>query len=319
MLTLSDIQATREKIAPYIVRTPMKRSRTLSDELGANVHIKMELFQKTGSFKPRGAFAQMLALTEDQRARGVVAWSGGNFAQGVAYAAFILEVDALIVMPETTPQNYLDATRGYGATIELAKDITAASARMEELAAEGRAKLHPYDNPDMMAASGSIGLEILEDLPAVTDILVSIGGGGLIGGVITAVKALRPDVRIWGVETLGAETMSESLKAGKVIPYVPTSLARTLSAPYVSADALALCQRHLHNLILVSDAEAFRAQRFLLERLKQLTELAASCTWAAAQNVKDQFTPDSTVCLVLCGGNVSFEDLVNYGKLFDRG
>lgn len=318
MLTLSKIQAARERIAPYIVRTPMKRSRTLSDELGTNVHIKMELFQKTGSFKPRGSFAQMLALDEEQKARGVVAWSGGNFAQGVAFAAYTLEVDALIVMPETTPQNYLDATRGYGAKIELAKDIAAASTRMEELASEGRAKLHPYDSPHMVAGNGSLALEVLEDLPDLTDIFVSIGGGGLIESAITVVQALKPDVRIWGVETELAATMHESLKAGKVIQYTPSSLARTLSAPYVSASALAACQEQLHELILVSDEEAYRAQRFLLERLKQLTELAASCTWAAAQKVKEQFTPESQVCLVLCGGNVSLDDLALYREMFEK-
>lgn len=318
MLTPSEIQTTRAKIAPYVVHTPIKRSRTLSDALGTNVHIKMELFQKTGSFKPRGAFAQLLAKEEQAREKGVVAFSGGNFAQGVAYAAHVLEMDAVIVMPGYTPQNYLDATRGYGAQVELAADMPAVVARMEELAAEGRVKVHPFDDPQMVAGSGMLGMEILEDLPEVTDIIVSIGGGGLVSGVISAVQAVNPEVRVWGVETEGATAMTEALKAGEVVPYAPTSLARTLGAPFVSAAALELCQAHLERLLVVTDEEAYRAQRFILERLKQLTELSAACTWAAAQKLKGEFTPESEVCLVLCGGNVSFEDLLEYSRLFDK-
>lgn len=317
MLNLTDIQSTRARLQPYIVRTPLKRSRTLSDMLGTNVHIKMELFQKTGSFKPRGAFAQLLAMEEQARTKGVVAFSGGNFAQGVAYAAHILEMDAVIIMPSYTPQNYLDATRGYGAQVELAEDMPAVVARTEELAAEGRVKVHPFDHPEMVAGSAAIGMEVLEDLPEVTDIFVSIGGGGLVSGVMTAVQALKPGVRVWGVETEGAAAMSDALQAGKVVPYSPTSLARTLGAPFVSETALALCQQHLQDLVLVTDEEAYRALRFILERLKQLTELSAACTWAAALKRADQFTPESHVCLVLCGGNVSYEDLLEYSRLFD--
>src|SRR5574338_502159 len=234
MVTLNDIETARERISPYVKRTPLERSETLSERLGTNVYVKYELFQKTGSFKPRGAFNKMLSLTEEQRAKGVVAVSGGNHAQGVAYAATALGVDSLILMPENTPQNYLDAARGYGATIELLPNIAAAFAEVERHVAAGRTYVHPFDDPLVIAGQGTVGLEILEDCPQVTDVFASIGGGGLAGGVAIAIKATSPEARAWGVETAGADAMAQAVAAGGVVnlPAI-TSVAKTLGAPAV--------------------------------------------------------------------------------------
>jgi threonine dehydratase len=151
-----------------------------------------------------------------------------------------------------------------------------------------------------------------------SDVVISIGGGGLIAGVTAALKALKPGVRVWGVETEGAETMGEALKAGKVVHIQPTSLAKTLGAPYVAADALIMAQEHLERYIVVSDKEAFQAQLFLLERAKINTELAASCTLAAAERVKDAFSENDHVVLLMCGGNTSLDNLIDYRQKLER-
>lgn len=317
MFTLDDIQAAARRVAPYIIKTPLVRSESASELLGANAYLKLELFQKSGSFKPRGAFNQILQLDDAARSRGVVAVSGGNFAQGVAYAARILDIEAIICMPEYTPANYLEATRAYGARIELGPDLPSLLGMVEAYQARGYAFLHPYDHPHQMAGNGTAGLEILDSLPQATDVVISIGGGGLIAGLIVALKSLKPEARVWGVETEGAQTMGRALKEGKVVEIRPDTLAKTLSAYTIAEDALALAQEHLAGYITVSDREAVEAQQFLLERAKVLTELAASCTLPAAQKVKEQFGPENHVVLLLCGGNESLDNMIGYRELFE--
>jgi threonine dehydratase len=309
MIELQDVQAARDAIRPFIHRTPTVGSHTLSERLRTNVYLKCELFQKTGSFKPRGAFNRMLRLTEDERRHGVVAFSGGNFAQGVAYAGHTLGIQTHIIMPAHTPQNYIAATRGYGAEIELVPTSQAMVDRWEDYRSQGRVTLHPFDDPFMMAGNGTIGLELVEEIPNLTDVLVSIGGGGLMTGVAIAVKALKPAVRVWGVETEGSDAMAQSLRAGEIVHIVPTSIARTLGAPHVARDALVVARRHLEGVTVVSDREAAQALNLLLERAKVLTELAASCTLAAATRLREHFGADHHVALVLCGGNIAVDDL----------
>jgi threonine dehydratase len=312
MVTLEDVKLASDRISPFIVKTPLEGSQTISKILGANTYLKMELFQKTGSFKPRGAFNQILQLEGNLKAKGVVAVSGGNFAQGVAYAASKLDIQAIICMPEYTPSNYVEATKSYGARVELSPDFPSTFAKAETFKADGYTFLHAWDNPNQMAGTGTIGLEILDTLPGVTDIVISIGGGGLIAGIIVAVKAIKPVVRIWGVETEGAQTMGKALEAGKVVQITPNSLAKTLSANYVAEDALKIAQQHLEQYVVVSDQEAVDDQKFLLERTKVLTELAASCTLSAARKIRHRFNKDDNVVLLLCGGNESLSNMIGY-------
>ena len=316
MISLDDVQRARDGIAPYVKRTTLEKNATLSNQLGANIYLKLELFQRTGSFKPRGAFNQILQLTPEQRQQGVVGVSGGNFAQGMAYAARELNTRSIVCMPASTPRNYIEATQGYGAQVELLPDLPRVFERAELLKGEGWSFLHPFDNPFQMAGAGTIGLEILEDLPEVTDVFVSIGGGGLYAGIAVAIQALKPEVRAWGVETEGSDTMGQALQAGEVVQIVPKSLARTLGAPYVAADALSVMQSHPEHYVLVSDKEAFEAGRFLLERAKLNTELAASCTLAAVRRLKDTFSKDRHVVLLICGGNNSLENWSHYREMF---
>ena len=219
MIEFEDVAQAADRIAPFVRPTPLERNQTLSSILGTNVYLKMELFQKTGSFKPRGAFNQMLQLDARAREKGVVAVSGGNFAQAVAYAGSRLGIKTVICMPAYTPSNYVEATKAYGAIVELAPDFPATFVKAESFREQGYAFLHAWDNPNQMAGNGTIGLEIARSLPDVTDVLISIGGGGLIAGITVAMKTLKPTVRIWGIETEGAETMGQALRAGQVVQY----------------------------------------------------------------------------------------------------
>ena len=312
-MDLAAIKQAQQRIKPYVKRTTLEYSDTLSKYLGTNVFVKFELFQKTGSFKVRGAFNKLLSLSVEERKRGVIAISGGNHAQAVAYASNVLDVDAVVLMPQSTPQNYLDATRKYGATVDLQPTIQDAFKKIKEYESEGRIFIHPFDDPLVMAGQGTVGVEIMEDLPETTDIIISIGGGGFEGGVSTAVKAIKPGIRIFGVETVGADCMSQALKAGHPVELSAiTSIAKTLGAPSVSAQTLALAQEYLEEVIVVTDDEAVQALKFILERLKVLTEPAASCTLAAASRLGDKFTKDSNLVLIFCGGNLSVADLCKY-------
>jgi len=311
-LSINEIRQAAERIKPHVRRTPLIDSRLLTERLGTNVYLKLELLQKTGAFKARGAFNKMLALTDEQKKCGIVAVSAGNHAQAVAYAARALGQKALILMPDTTRQNYLDKTRAFGAEIKLFPTIADAFAAAEEYQAEGRVYVHPFDDPFVIAGQGTIGLEILEDVPDVTDVVVSIGGGGLSGGIALAVKTLKRDVNIWGVETKGADSMAQALAAGTIVelPAI-TSIARTLGAPSVGRLTFELAKKYFRSVTVVDDKEAVAELFYLLDKIKVLAEPAASCTLAAAERLKENFDKKSKVVLVLCGGNIGLDDLCN--------
>ena len=313
MLDLESIKEAAVRVKPYVKRTPLERSESLSRRLGVNVFVKYELFQRTGSFKPRGAFNKMLSLSEGERKRGVIAVSGGNHAQAVAYAATTLGIDAVVLMPENTPKNYLDAARGYGANVDLQPNIAAAFDKIAEYEAQGRVLVHPFDDKLVIAGQGTVGLEIVEDVPDVTDVIASIGGGGMAAGVAMAVKSLKPEVKAWGVETIGADAMSQAIAAGEpvMLPGI-TSVAKTLGAPAVTDLTLQLAQQYLESVTVVPDPEAIAAQVYILERLKVLTEPASSCTFAAAERLRANFGPDTNLVLVFCGGNSSVVDICAY-------
>lgn len=317
MLSLDLICRARSRLHGLVHRTPLVYSAALSSLLGARVYLKLECLQKTGSFKPRGAFNKMLSLSEADRAKGVVAVSGGNHAQGVAYAARQLGISAIIAMPQTTPRNYLDATRGYGADIALMPDISAAFAEARRLQEAGRVMIHPFDDPLVAAGQGTIGLEILDDLPGVNRVYVSIGGGALIAGVATALRTIKPDVQVIGVQTHGADAMSQSLTRNQLVelPAI-TSIARTLGAPKVCDFTLSHVRELVEEVTVVDDAATMAALIMILERTKYLTEPAAACCLAAAVRHKARFRPDTQIVLLLCGGNLSVADLVQFQQRF---
>ncbi|MEO6654690.1 MAG: threonine/serine dehydratase [Pyrinomonadaceae bacterium] len=311
-MEINDIQAAQTRIAAYVKRTPLEYSESLSKRLGINIYVKYELFQKTGAFKARGAFNKLLSMSDAEREKGVVAVSGGNHAQAVAYSSQVLGVDAVILMPQNTPQVYVAATRGYGATVELLPNIGAAFERIKDYEAAGRVFVHPFDDPLIMAGQGTLGLEILEDVPDATDVILSIGGGGLAGGVGTALRSLKPDIKVWGVETVGADAMTQAIAAGHAVEIAITSIAKTLGAPYVSDATLALTQKYLESVTVVTDAEAVEAMVFIAERLKVITEPAAAVTLVAAEKLRANFIAESKVVLIFCGGNTGVADLCSY-------
>lgn len=329
MITLERIRQAKQQISPYVHRTPLVRSQALSNRWGANVYLKMESLQKTGSFKPRGAFYKLLNLGAEERSAGVVGVSGGNHAQGLAYAAKTLGINATICMPSTTPKNYLDATQGYGATIRLSPTIHEAFQDAESLRKQGMTLVHPFDDVWIAAGQGTVGLEILEDLPDVSRCYVSIGGGGLIAGVATALRAVNSrsesgegepsssTLRIIGVETEGADAMARAVEAKEIVqlPAI-TSIARTLGSPAVSQMTLKAVQELVDEVLVVSDREAVSELFYLLERGKLLTEPAASCCLAAAERQHASFREDENIVVVLCGGNASVRDIAAWYEMF---
>lgn len=310
IITLDQIQKAAERIAPFIKRTPIVSDGKLSELFDSNFFLKLELLQSTGAFKVRGAFNKMLTLSDSENTHGIVAVSGGNHAKAVAFAAKTLGRQALILMPEVTPQNYVDETKGYGAEVQLFPTMAEAFKRAKVYECEGMVYIHPFDDELVVAGQGTIGLEILEDVPQVTDIIVSIGGGGLAGGIAAAIASLKPEVKIWGVETEGAESMTKALKANRIVELAKiTSIARTLGAPAVSPLTFDLARKYLTGVTTVTDAEAVEEMFFLLDNMKVLTEPAAACTLAAAKKLRGNFTPQSHVVLLLCGGNIGLNDL----------
>lgn len=317
MIPLSLIAQARHRIRGLVHRTPLVHSKAVSDRLGVPVWLKVECLQKTGSFKPRGAFNKMLTLTPEERARGVVAVSGGNHAQAVAFVGTQLGIPTAICMPENTPRNYLDATRGYGAEVVLLPHIRAAFDECERQRAGGKVLVHPFDDELLAAGQGTIGLEILDDLPDVSHVYVSIGGGGLAVGVASALKAVKPGVEVVGVETHGADAMAQALAAGKLVelPAI-TSIARTLGAPMVSEFTLAGVRELLREVEVVDDAATVEALTFILERTKYLVEPASACTLVAAERHRERFKPTDRVVIILCGGNVAVDDLSAWRQRF---
>ena len=314
LITLDDITAAAERIAGHVVATPTVPSPGLSAELGVPVTLKLELLQRSGSFKARGAFAKLLGLTPEQRAAGVVAVSGGNHGSALADAAGALDVAATIVMARTAPQRSIDACRKAGATVRLTEDMADAFTLMDELVAGGLTLVHPFDDPEVIAAQGTVGAEFAAAAPDVTDLLVSIGGGGLISGIAVAVRALLPGVRVWGVETEGADAMSRALAAGEPVDFRPTSRVTTLSAPHVSRLTLDHVRDLVEEVLVVSDAEAVAGSVTLAEQAKLWAEPAAGCLVPAARRVLTEVGPDARLGLVVCGGNASFADLVELGR-----
>jgi threonine dehydratase len=309
-VALAEITAAADRIAPYILRTPLLPSPVLSDLLDTNVYLKYELLQAAGSFKPRGAFNKILGLDDDERYRGLLAVSGGNHGRGVAHAARRLNLRALILMPESAAPSAVAAARADGAEVRLMPNVAAAFAQARELQTQGLTYIHPFDDPVVVAGQGTIGLEILADCPQVTDVIASIGGGGMIGGVAAAIKAQRPKVHIWGVETIGADAMSQALAAGHIVtlPAI-TSVATTLGAPAVCDLTLDLARRYIEQVLVLPDESAMADLIWLLDQAKVLAEPAAAVTLSAARRLKGQFGPDRHVVLILCGSSISVEEL----------
>ena len=309
MLTLDDVHRARETIAGRLHRTPTLTSATLSRATGAEVHLKAELFQRTGSFKPRGVLNKLATLNDEEKSRGVIGISAGNHAQALAYGAAQEQVDALVVMWRGASEQKIAATREYGAQVDLdAAGPGEAFARLEQLIEEtGRTLVHPFDDPVVQAGQGTVGLELVEDVRPVDVVVVPIGGGGLISGVATAVRGLRPEARVIGVEPETSNAMRAALDAGGRVELTPVSVADGLNAPHAGTNALAVVQQHVDDVVLVAEAEIEDAFRFLYARAKLACEPAGAASTAALLAGKVPFERGERVALVVSGGNVATE------------
>ncbi|WP_197318631.1 threonine ammonia-lyase [Saccharomonospora sp. NB11] len=305
LVNVDTIREARRLLEPVVRKTPVERARDLEPRQGGPVLLKCENLQRTGSFKIRGAYTRIHGLSEAERARGVVAASAGNHAQGVALAAALLGTKATVFMPQRAPLPKLAATRGYGADVHLHGES------LEEALAEavafgertGAVFIHPFDHPDVIAGQGTVGLEILEQVPDVATVLVATGGGGLVGGLASAVKAMKPDVRIVGVQAEGAAAFPLSLSAGN-----PVRLERTQTM----ADGIAVGEpgpvtfEHVRSLVddvvTVGEESLSRAVLLCLERRKLVVEPAGAAAVAALLEHPGVFEPP--VVAVLSGGNV---------------
>jgi threonine dehydratase len=307
MLTLDDVHRARERIAGRLHRTPLLSSRTLSDATGADVHLKAELLQRTGSFKPRGVLNRLATLSDEEKARGVISISAGNHAQALAYAAGVEGIDALVVMWQTASPMKIAAARGYGATIDTeAPDIPSAFERLERLIEEtGRTLVHPYDDPVVMAGQGTVGLEILEDLPDADVVLVPVGGGGLVSGIATAVKGRRPDARVVAVEPQRSPALHASLEAGEPVTVEARSIADGLNGPYAGANCVRVCSDLGVESVLVTEDALEEAFRFVYGRMKLACEVAGAATTAALLSRAVELEPGQKVAAVVSGGNVA--------------
>lgn len=306
MITLSDVLAARERIAPHVLRTPLLRVPDLDPVLGCQVYLKHEGFQMTGSFKLRGATHCMLALSREQRDRGVVAASSGNHAQGVACAARRLGVDAVIVMPTDVNPAKLAGVEQYGARIELVGTLSSQRlARARELVEEeGRTDIHPYADPYVAAGQGTLALEVVDDLPDLDAIVVPVGGGGLISGVATAVKGLRPECKTIGVEPQGAPRYGMSRKEGRPVKLDKVStIADGTRTDAANPGNFEMIEQVVDELVAVRDEDIRRAMKLLCAEAKIVVEPSSVMGVAAALAGQLPVRPEDKVVFVLSGGN----------------
>jgi len=310
--TTPDSRAALPLVAPHVHRTPLLTSRTLGDETGFDVRLKAELFQRTGSYKIRGPLVKLSRLTQEERDRGVVCSSAGNHAQGVALAAAMLGVRAVVCMAENATPSKIAATKGYGAEVVLEGSIWDDADRKarELVASEGLTYVHPFDDVDLISGQGTVGIEILEDWPEAEIVVVPIGGGGLISGVSSAIKQERPEVGIVGVESADGPAMKASVEAGELVTleHCDTIIdgLRVKRAGEITFD---LVQRFVDEIVAVPDATIFENVLWTMAYTKLVVEGAAAAPVAALREGLVDAPPGTKVVCILSGGNIDLSQL----------
>jgi threonine dehydratase len=310
-LTLRDYQDVRARIAPHIKHTPLLTSRQLSELTGFDIRLKAEMFQRVGSYKIRGPLNKFALMPEDQKRRGVVCSSAGNHAQGVALAAKIHGIRAVVCMAENATPAKVAATRGYGAEVVLHGTIwDEANEKAKELVrTEGLTYVHPFDDEQLIAGQGTLGLEIVQDWPEVDAVVVPIGGGGLISGVSMAVKGHNPSIRVIGVESSDGPAMKASIEAGRL----ETSDSRTINDAHrvrrPGEINFSVVQRYVDEIVALPDRDIFDAMIWVMERCKLVVEGAAAAPVAALRHGLVQVPAGSRVAVVLSGGNLNLDQL----------
>jgi threonine ammonia-lyase medium form len=309
LVQLDEILAAQRFLSGKVHRTPLMGSSYLGDQAGVRLHFKLELFQKTGSFKPRGVLNKLHHLDEHDRQKGVITLSAGNHAQALAWAAKRIGIPATVVMPAGAVRSKIEATRAYGGEVILTEDdllVTCLAIQKER----DLTLVHPFDDPHIIAGQGTVGLEILEDAPEVDAVLVGVGGGGLISGIAAAIKARKPTVEVIGVEPEGASAITQSLQRGEPVRLDRVStVADGLAAPFAGKHTLAHIQAHVDAMVTVSDEEIVGAMGLIMERCKVVAEPAAAASLAALLSGRVALPAGAAVVCVLSGGNVDRERL----------
>lgn len=307
LIHLKDVRAAQERLLGKVHRTPLFSAASLGERIDVRLFLKCESFQKTGSFKARGALNKLLSLSETERATGIVTVSAGNHAQAVAWAARLVDAPCVVVMPSDAPGAKIDAVRGYAAEIVFHDDRDTLFVKLEEVrAARGLVFVHPFDDPVVLAGAGTAGLEIVEDLPEVDVVVVPVGGGGLLGGVASAVSSLRPSVRVVAVELAAGPGMAPALAAGKPIPVPrPTgTLADGMTPPFVGSIPLGIVEELGVELHTVTEDEIAGAMRALASRAKLVVEGSGAAATAALLSGRIPVRRGANVVALVSGGNV---------------
>ncbi len=310
MLELSDIREAAARIAGRVHRTPLLSARALGERAGVSLFLKCESFQKTGSFKARGALNKILCLGSGEREKGLITVSAGNHAQAVAWAAARGGAPCAVVMPADAPRSKLDAVRGYGAEVILHDDRATLFERLHAVREErGATFVHPFDDPVVLAGAGTAGLEIVEEMPDVDCVVVPVGGGGLLGGVATAVKGVRPGARVIGVELAAGPGLAPALAAGKplAVPRPSGTLADGMTPPFVGALPLEIASRLVDEVVGVSEEAIREAMRALMTRAKLYVEGSGAAATAAILAGAARAPAGSRVVAIVSGGNVDPE------------
>ncbi len=309
---LPDSRTALPLVAPNVYRTPLLTSRTLSEETGFDVRLKAELFQRTGSYKVRGPLVKLARLSPAERERGVVCSSAGNHAQGVALAASLLGVRAVVCMAANATPSKVEATRAYGAEVVLHGSIwDEADEKARELVdSDGLTYVHPFDDVDLISGQGTVGLEIHEDWPEVEAVVVPIGGGGLISGIAAALKRERPGIRVVGVESADGPAMKRSVEAGGLVTLDRCdTIVDGLRVKRVGRHTFELVRRFVDEIVTVPDEVIFENVLWVMARCKLVAEGAAAATVAALRSGAVEFAPDTKVVCVLSGGNLDLAQL----------
>ena len=312
-LTLRDFEEVRARIAPHINRTPLMTSRQLNERTGLDVRLKAEMFQRVGSYKIRGPLNKFALMPEEQKQRGVVCSSAGNHAQGVALAAQIHGIRAVVCMATNATPAKVAATKGYGADVVLHGTIwDEANEKARELVrSEGLTYVHPFDDEQLIAGQGTLGLEVVQDWPELDAIVVPIGGGGLISGVAMAVKSHNPAVRVIGVESSDGPAMQRSVQAGRLETIECRTIIDGLRVRRVGEINFSVVQRFVDDIVALPDRDIFDAMLWIMERCKLVVEGAAAAPVAALLHGLIDLPAGSRVAAVLSGGNVNLDQLRN--------
>jgi threonine dehydratase len=310
MIPISEIRAAAARIAGKVHRTPVLSAAQLGERAGVRLSLKCESFQKTGSFKPRGALNKVLSLSDEEKARGLVTVSAGNHAQAVAWAARMAGASCAVVMPSDAPRSKIEAVKGYGAEVICHDDRATLFDKLNEVKdARGLTFVHPFDDRVVLAGAGTAGLEILEDLPEADIVVVPVGGGGLLGGVASAVKQVRPAARVVAVELAEGPGLAPALAAGKPVPAPRPhdTLADGMTPPFVGALPLGIAREAVDEIVSVTENEIIEGMKLLMTRAKLYVEGSGAAATAALLFGKVRTSPGARVVAIVSGGNVDLE------------